>query len=105
MTTTFSTRIRALACVACALALGWVHMIAAAADSNRIEAINVASQQGQIMVKITLSQPLASAPAGFSINNPPRIALDFPNTVNGLGRNSQDVKEGDLRSLNIVQVG
>src|SRR5690606_41014316 len=44
-------------------------------------------------------------PAGFSINNPPRIALDFPNTVNALGRSSQEVSEGDVRSMNIVQVG
>jgi type IV pilus assembly protein PilQ len=48
---------------------------------------------------------LANPPAGFAINNPPRIALDFPNTVNGLGRNSQDVREGELRSMNVVQVG
>src|SRR5690606_7183411 len=40
-----------------------------------------------------------------SINNPPRIALDFPNTVNALGRSSQEVSEGDVRSMNIVQVG
>jgi type IV pilus assembly protein PilQ len=58
-----------------------------------------------VIVKITLAQPMPNPPAGFSINNPPRIALDFPNTVNALGRNTQDVREGDLRSLNIVQVG
>ncbi|MCC6535197.1 MAG: type IV pilus secretin PilQ [Burkholderiales bacterium] len=102
----YRTRFQALLCVVCAVALGWVHAAASAAEANRIEAINVAGQQGgQVIVKITLSQPLANAPAGFSINNPPRIALDFPNTVNALGRNAQDVREGDLRSLNIVQVG
>jgi len=102
----FSTRIKALACVVCAVALGWMHLAAVAAETNRIEAINVAGQQaGQVVVKITLAQPLANPPAGFAINNPPRIALDFPNTVNGLGRTSQDIREGDLRSLNIVQVG
>jgi len=102
----FSTRIKALACVVCAVALGWMHLAAVAAETNRIEAVNVASQQaGQVVVKITLAQPLANAPAGFAINNPPRIALDFPNTVNGLGRTSQDIREGDLRSMNIVQVG
>lgn len=102
----FSTRIKTLACVVCAVALGWIHMAAVAAESNRIEAINVASQQGgQIVVKVTLAQPLPNPPAGFAINNPPRIALDFPSTVNGLGRNSQDVREGELRSLNVVQVG
>ena len=100
----FSPMIRTLASVVCAVALGWLHLAAMAAETNRIEAINVAGQQGgQVLVKITMSQPLANPPAGFSVNNPPRIALDFPNTVNGLGRNSQDVKEGDLRSLNIVQ--
>src|SRR5688572_27816486 len=103
---TFSTTLKALGSLLCAVALGWVHGFALAAETNRIEAINVAGQQGgQVVVKITLAQPLANPPAGFSINNPPRIALDFPNTVNALGRNSQDIREGDLRSMNIVQVG
>ena len=103
---TLGTVIKAFAGVACAVALGLLPWQASAADSNRIESINVAGQQsGQVIVKITLAQPLANPPAGFSINNPPRIALDFPNTVNALGRNSQEVREGDLRSLNVVQVG
>ncbi len=103
---TLGTMIRAFAGVVCAVALGLLPLQAAAAENNRIEAINVAGQQGgQVVVKITLAQPMANPPAGFSVNNPPRIALDFPNTVNALGRNSQEVREGDLRSLNIVQVG
>jgi type IV pilus assembly protein PilQ len=103
---TFSTMIRAVASVVCALAVGLWQLQAVAAESNRIEAINVAGHQaGQVIVKVTLAQPMANAPAGFSINNPPRIALDFPDTVNALGRSSQEVSEGDLRSLNIVQVG
>jgi type IV pilus assembly protein PilQ len=85
--------------------VGW-QLAATAAENNRIESIDVAgSQGGQVVVKVTLTQPLANPPAGFSINNPPRIALDFPNTVNALGRNSQEVREGELRSLNVVQVG
>ena len=72
---TFGTRIRTLACVACAVALGWAHMLATAAESNRIEAINVASQQGgQILVKITLAQPLA---------NPPLLSLELPRSSYG----------------------
>jgi type IV pilus assembly protein PilQ len=102
----FGTMARTFVGIVCALALvlwqGYVH----AAETNRIEAINVSGQQGgQVIVKVTMAQPLANPPAGFSINNPPRIALDFPNTVNALGRNSQEVREGDLRSMNIVQVG
>src|SRR5262245_61787118 len=93
-----------LGSVLCALALGWWQIAALAAESNRIEAISVAGGQGgQAIVKVTMAQPLADPPAGFSINNPPRIALDFPNTVNAVGRSSQEVREGDLRSLNIVQ--
>jgi len=75
-------------------------------ESNSIEAISIAGQQGgNIIVKITLKQPLANPPAGFTINNPPRIAFDFPNTGNALGKNAQEVGDGDLRNMNIVQAG
>jgi len=39
------------------------------------------------------------------VSNPPKVALDFLGTVNALGKNTQQVNEGDLRSLNVVQVG
>src|SRR5471032_67849 len=75
-------------------------------DANGIEAIAVIGQQGgNLVVRITLREPLANPPAGFTINNPPRIAFDFPNTVNALGKNSQEVGDGDLRNMNIVQAG
>ena len=78
----------------------------AGADANSLETISVAGQQGgNIVVKMTFRQPLANPPAGFTINNPPRIAFDFPNTGNALGKNSQEVGDGDLRNMNIVQAG
>jgi len=74
--------------------------------ANSIEAINVAGERGgNIIVRITLTQPLADPPAGFTINNPPRIAFDFPGTSNALGKNMQEVGDGDLRNMNIVQAG
>jgi len=73
--------------------------------SNSIEKLNVAQQGGDILVKIDLKEMLATPPAGFSVANPARIAFDFPGTVNALGHSSQTVNEGDLKSLNIVQVG
>ena len=73
--------------------------------ANTIEAINVVKQGNEIAVKIDLKEALSSPPAGFSIANPAKIALDFPSTANGLGKNNQTVNEGDLRSLNVVQVG
>src|SRR5260370_27766740 len=48
---------------------------------------------------------MAAARGTFRIANPARIAFDFPDTTNGLGRNSQDIGEGVLRSMNVVQAG
>src|SRR3974377_1483917 len=60
--------------------------------ANSIESINVAAQQGgNVVVRINLKQPLSNPPAGFMINNPPRLAFDFPNTANATGKNSQEV--------------
>jgi type IV pilus assembly protein PilQ len=77
---------------------------AAWAQANSIEAIDVSPQAGEkIVVKVTLREAPANPPAGFTVNNPPRIAFDFPNTANALGRSLQDVGEGDLRRINVVQ--
>ncbi|HET9404869.1 MAG TPA: AMIN domain-containing protein, partial [Burkholderiales bacterium] len=76
------------------------------AQANSIEAINVSpATGGKVVVRVTLKQAPASPPAGFTVNNPPRIAFDFPNTTSALGRSTQDVGEGDLRSINVVQAG
>jgi type IV pilus assembly protein PilQ len=74
--------------------------------TNSIEAIDVTNQRsGNIVIRITLKQPPANPPAAFSINNPPRIAFDFPDTGNALGKNTQEVGDGDLRNMSIVQAG
>lgn len=89
-------------CAGLVSALAWGQ--AAAPAANGVEGITVAGQQGgNIVVKITLREPLANPPAGFTINNPPRIAFDFPDTENAMGKSSQDVGDGDLRNMNIVQ--
>lgn len=73
--------------------------------ANRIENIVAAEQGGNVVLKLTLAQPLNAVPASFSVASPARIAFDFPDTANGLGRNSQVLNTGDLRSVNVVQVG
>src|SRR5574338_199787 len=74
------------------------------AQENAIEAIEVSPQQGgKTVLKVTLKAPPPAPPAGFSIVNPPRIAFDFPNTTNALGRSVQDVAGGDVRRINVVQ--
>lgn len=100
-----ATRI-AMAIVVSALAAASSAQTTPPSASNNIEAIDVAGQQGgNIVVRITLKEPLGNPPAGFTINNPPRIAFDFPGTGNGLGKNTQEVGDGDLRVMNIVQAG
>ncbi len=80
--------------------------LTAHAQANSIEAINVSPQAGgKVVIKVTLKQAPANPPAGFTINNPPRIAFDFPNTTSALGRTTQEVGESDLRSINVVQAG
>jgi type IV pilus assembly protein PilQ len=73
------------------------------ARPNSIEAMIVAQHAGVLNVKLTFKEPLTAVPAGFSMAKPARIALDFANTTNGLGKNSQTYNEGDLKSVNIVQ--
>ena len=72
---------------------------------NSIESVSVAKQGGDIAVKIDLKEALEKPPAGFSMSFPAKIALDFPSTANGLGKNSQALNEGDLTSVNVVQAG
>lgn len=95
------------------LALCWMATLASAqqgvpaaesAPQNSIESLQVSQQNGGTVVKLMLKQPLTGQPASFSISNPARLVFDFAGTANNLGRNSQPVNEGELRSINIVQV-
>lgn len=98
--------------MACAVLLSFTALVAgasaevggAASTQNLIEKISYSALQGgKVEVKITLKQPLTSPPAGFTTNNPPRIALDFFGTGNAMGKNTIEVGEGGLRTLNVVQ--
>ncbi len=91
----------ALGCLALALSV-----TAHAAAGNTIEQVEFATLPGdKLNIRIRLSQPMANPPAGFTMTNPARIALDFPNTASGLDRNSLTVNQGALRSLNAAQAG
>lgn len=76
-----------------------------ASANNSIETLQVAQQGGNTVVKLGLKQALGAVPPSFSVASPARVVFDFAGTANGLGRTVQQVNEGDLRSINIVQVG
>jgi len=78
---------------------------APAAAGNAIEAISARQQGANVIVKIQLKSAPARMPIGFAISNPARIALDFGATVNATGKTTQEIGQGDLRSVNVVQAG
>jgi type IV pilus assembly protein PilQ len=70
-----------------------------------IESVTGSVQGGVEVVKVDLSQALTELPAGFSIQSPARIALDFQNVVSAMGRSNVDVNQGNLKSVSVVQAG
>lgn len=72
---------------------------------NAIQSINSTQQSGAEVVRIELSEPLAAVPGGFTVQTPPRIALDLPGVGNAMGRSNIDINQGNLRSVNIAQAG
>jgi type II secretory pathway component HofQ len=86
-----------------ALWLAGIGAALAQAQTNAIESFNVTEQSGKVIVRITTKEPLKSVPPNFAVANPARIAFDFANTANALGRSTQDIGQGELRSMNVVQ--
>ncbi len=77
----------------------------ALAQSNAIESVSSIQQGGNTLLRIQLKSPLANPPAGFMVANPPRIALDFPDTENKSGQSSIELQQGDVRNVAIAQAG
>ncbi len=73
------------------------------AGNNVLEDVTASTQGGVLNVKLGFKVPLSGPPPGFSVANPARIALDFANVENGLGKNSHLFNEGDLKSANVIQ--
>ncbi|QIL81618.1 type IV pilus secretin PilQ [Diaphorobacter sp. HDW4A] len=68
-----------------------------------IQSVSGFTQSGAEVVRIDLSEPLAEVPAGFVVQSPARIALDFPDVSNGTGKSTFDINQGNLKSANIAQ--
>ncbi len=78
--------------------------VAQQAQPNLLESINTSTLQGgKVIVRVNFKDALAVVPPGFTVTNPARIALDLPNVVNGLGKNTVDIGEGDVRSVSVVE--
>ena len=95
-------------CVALLINLS-LAMTAQAADiestlSNKIESVDFSNLSGgRVSIRIKLKEPLANPPAGFTLNNPARIALDFPQTANGLAKSNVAAELGVLKNVTLAQ--
>ena len=78
---------------------------APAQAQTALRSINSTQQAGVEVVRIELSQPLAEVPKGFTVQTPPRIAIDLPGVVNAIGRSVVEINQGNLRSAHIAQAG
>ncbi|MEJ5999148.1 type IV pilus secretin PilQ [Paucibacter sp. AS307] len=90
--------------LACAVAVACLAPLPAWAQ-NAIRSINSMQQAGAEVVRIELSQALTELPRGFTIQTPPRIAIDLPGVSNELGRSAVEINQGNLRSANVAQAG
>jgi type IV pilus assembly protein PilQ len=91
--------------VRAAVAIGMALSAWSAQAQNAIEAVAASIQGGVEVVRVDLSQPLTVPPAGFTIQSPARIALDFPGVGSSLGRSQVEINQGNLKSANVVQAG
>lgn len=85
------------------LGVGMAGLMQAAAAQNAIEAVSSSMQSGTEVVRIDFTHALTRPPTGFSVQRPARIALDFPDTQNLVGRSEIPVNQGNLRTINVVQ--
>lgn len=73
------------------------------AAENSIKQIQVRRDGEQVLLKVQMAKPLKALPGNWSVVEPPRVVIDFPETDNQSGQSAQQVTEGDLKSLNLVQ--
>lgn len=70
-----------------------------------IQSVLGSTQNGVDILRIEFSEPLAALPSGFAVQSPARVALDFPNVSNNSGKNTVDIGQGNIKSVNLVQSG
>ena len=93
----WSVRLATLAVLAMAPVLSFAQ--------NTIQAITNGLQGDSEVIRLEFSEPLAAVPKGFALQSPARVALDLPGVRNATGQNTQEINQGNLRSLALAQGG
>jgi type IV pilus assembly protein PilQ len=71
----------------------------------RILSVTGAVEQGLEVLRIGLSQPLASVPLGLLSHAPARIAFDLEDVASAIEPATMDIPQGNLRSVQLVPMG
>ncbi len=83
--------------------ISFVVLAYAAEPVNLVKNVQVRKEGERLLVKVEMRDPIKATPSHWSVVEPPRIVFDFPNAQNGSGAANQEIKTGDLKSLNLVQ--
>jgi type IV pilus assembly protein PilQ len=68
-----------------------------------LQALDVAALPGdRVELKLSFDEPVL-APRGYTIEQPARIALDFPGVSNQLGAKNRELGVGNARSVTVVE--
>ncbi len=75
------------------------------AQANTLNEISYTALPGdKVQIKLGMSEP-AAEPASFTIDNPARIAIDFPSTSVNLKQKKHEINVGVARSITAVEAG
>lgn len=86
------------------LILGGLSLMSASAYALSLDNVSYASLPGErVQIKLMLSEALPADPLNFTIDNPARIAIDFPNTTLNLTEKTQTIGLGMANSLSAVE--
>ncbi|MDE2225062.1 MAG: type IV pilus secretin PilQ [Xanthomonadaceae bacterium] len=85
------------------LALLFLLVAGPALAANTLQSVSASPLPGgKVQLTLSFSGP-AVAPQAFSTNTPPRIAMDFADTSNGLAQRSYDLGQGTAQSVSAVE--
>ncbi|MFO7704253.1 MAG: type IV pilus secretin PilQ [Halopseudomonas sp.] len=69
-----------------------------------LQNLDVATLPGErVELKLSFDEPVTSAPKGYTIDQPARIAIDLPGVKSALGERTRDLGLGNARSITVVE--
>lgn len=81
-------------------------LVTTAVTAGTLDDINYTSLPGdRVQLRLELSEPAGSEPLSFTIDNPARVAIDFPGTSLNLAEKSQNIGIGNAESVTAVEAG